>query len=432
MPSEPSGLPSALRDLAVVAGVVALGGLVWFGWGMFTDSGRHASRTETPREARFRTQVYEKLVGDRACEECHSGEVVQHGKSGHSKTLRRIEDVAVAKALDGRTVADPERAGESWHYAVRPGRGVEVSHVKGEPSVEQSLLEYAFGSGKHALTFVAVADKTPRKTSGLEHRLTHFHAQNRLGVTPGQVPGSDVPASSIVATGRTLDDEHMRKCFSCHSTVMSDRGDDCLDPATLKMAIGCERCHGPGKDHIESARSDAMSLAMRFGPGRATAVEEIRLCGECHRLPEMAPPGSLRPDNPELARFQPVGLLMSRCFQGSRNSLRCTTCHNPHGPPSTDTVRYEATCLSCHSGKDSKSCSVNPKDGCISCHMPRVDAGQGVMFTDHWIRPRREAGRPLIGWACRGSLDGGPGRVYSSRGALGGCLPSSRHGPRPL
>lgn len=394
MSSEPSGLPNALRDLAVVAGVVALGGIVWFGWGMFTRSNRQTTRIETPREARFRTQVYEKLAGDRACEECHSGEVIQHGKSGHSKTLRKVEDVAVAKSLDGTTVPDPERAGESWAYHLRPGQGVEVARVEGGNTTQKNLLEYAFGSGRHALTFVEMAGKTPRKTAGVEHRLTYFQARGRLGVTPGQVPGSDVPVETIVPSGRTLDDEHMRKCFSCHSTVMSDRGDDCLDPATLRMSIGCERCHGPGKDHIQAARSDSPSLAMRFGPGRATAIEEIRLCGECHRLPEMAPPGALRPDNPELARFQPVGLLMSKCFQGKKDSFRCTTCHNPHGPPSADTVRYETTCLSCHTGNESKPCPVNPKVGCVTCHMPRVDAGQGVLFTDHWIRPPAKATVP--------------------------------------
>jgi mono/diheme cytochrome c family protein len=51
---------------------------------------------------------------------------------------------------------------------------------------------------------------------------------------------------------------------------------------------------------------------------------------------------------------------------------------------------YEAACLECHKpgGKGRTVCDVSARENCLGCHMPAVDTGQGIMFTDHWIRVR--------------------------------------------
>ena len=40
-------------------------------------------------------------------------------------------------------------------------------------------------------------------------------------------------------------------------------------------------------------------------------------------------------------------------------------------------------------------CPVEPRGDCVNCHMPRVEAGQHVLFADHWIRVRRP-GEPVL------------------------------------
>jgi formate-dependent nitrite reductase cytochrome c552 subunit len=47
-------------------------------------------------------------------------------------------------------------------------------------------------------------------------------------------------------------------------------------------------------------------------------------------------------------------------------------------------------CLSCHRGAGRAVCPVSAESGCVGCHMPRRDSGQGFLFTDHWIRVVRE------------------------------------------
>jgi hypothetical protein len=126
----------------------------------------------------------------------------------------------------------------------------------------------------------------------------------------------------------------------------------------------------------------------------------MRLCGQCHRHPETGKPEMIRRDNPEIVRYQPVGLMQSKCYRGSRGALSCVTCHDPHARASTDQATYEAACLACHRNPSQATCPVSPRAGCIGCHMPRRDSGQNVLFVDHWIGvnpgldPRRDRTPP--------------------------------------
>lgn len=127
---------------------------------------------------------------------------------------------------------------------------------------------------------------------------------------------------------------------------------------------------------------------MPLGSDRASPPAQIAACGECHRTPDAVESGGIRPDNLAIVRFQPVGLLRSRCFQMGNSGLRCTSCHDPHARLSRDTAAYEAVCLDCHrsSGPAKTLCPVSPVKDCVSCHMPRREAMPGSRFTDHWIR----------------------------------------------
>ncbi len=249
-------------------------------------------------------------------------------------------------------------------------------------------VEWAFGSGRHAVTFGTLVDRDPANPRLLEHRLTAFAHADRPGLTPGQSLAGH--ADGNTDHGRYHSPENTRKCFACHATTTSDRGPFRLDTATMIPDVSCERCHGPGRDHVELARRGAgrASLSMPLGPGRSSPAAEINACGECHRVPEMVSPANIRVDNPALVRHQPVGLMQSACFLKSGAAIGCTTCHDPHDRTSADTARYEAVCLKCHSGPSKTPCPTSPRDGCIACHMPRRDVARGMMMTDHWIRKR--------------------------------------------
>ncbi len=362
-----------------------------------------------PAEGRYPSDPY---VGPRVCAECHPGEFALYSRSGHAQTLGPPSRRAIARQLDGNTIIDPENAEVSWSYQYRDGQ----LHIRRQArdKVEECIAEYAFGSGHHALTFVNVID--PTIPAILEHRITYYTRQHALGLTPGHNAQPRPP--NLTPLGGVSSSRNARKCFGCHSTQTSAFDNQPIDEKTLIPNVSCERCHGPGRAHVEAARRGANDpeLELPFGTGRYTADALLMLCGTCHRHPSRSRPGQIRPDDPHLARFQPVGILESRCFRESGGAFSCVACHDPHARASTDRASYLTVCLSCHSGGGPVStpqppgshdpphtagapCPVAPRGDCVDCHMPRVDAGQHVQFADHWIRVRRasESMLPLNG-----------------------------------
>jgi hypothetical protein len=334
-----------------------------------------------------------EYVGSIACRECHPGEHAMHTGSGHARTLRRAGEIPQASRLDGLDIEDPEQPETRWRYHARDDQIV-AERIEGR-GVERFVLEFAVGSGQHAITFVTLEPKSSGPPTALEHRLTYFTASDSLGLTPGQ---NDASRSGKTSGGFHLPPAVALDCLECHGTPTAPPRGGGLDPATLLPNVTCERCHGPGRSHVEAARAgvgDPILLAMPFGPGRNTGLDQMGLCGRCHRLPEMVPLATIRVDNPSLARFPSVGLVQSACFQESRGLLTCTTCHNAHRRVSTDRVVYDNICLSCHPTPasrpsqprtEARSCPVNPSADCVSCHMPKRDVGHGLRFSDHWIR----------------------------------------------
>jgi predicted CXXCH cytochrome family protein len=327
-------------------------------------------------------------VGSQSCAACHPAEYASHSQSGHARTLHRTSQTSLAKRLNGTSHPDPEQVDTSWSYLLRNGQ-LWIER-RGTVDVERFPIDYAFGSGNHATTFVTLIDRSTDRPTSLEHRLTVFSHKEALDITPGQarVPGVDSPG--VGPSGHRYSSSGTLKCFECHTTATSDRGPLVLDEATMVPNIGCERCHGPARMHVQAAQRHAgdAELAMPFGPGRWSNAEQIRLCGSCHRLPEMGDPALIRQDNPFLVRFQPVGLMQSACYRKSQGALSCTICHDPHTKTSTDLAAYESVCLGCHRGPAKTLCKISPSTGCVACHMPHRDVSRGMMMADHWIRSR--------------------------------------------
>ena len=323
-------------------------------------------------------------IGARSCTQCHPGEAALHSQSGHAHTLRPGAMVAVARWLDGRTAVDPEHPESSWTYALRNHDLIASRTEAGQ--VTEHTLDYALGSGAHAVTFLSLNGRDAEgRVLGLEHRLSYFADRHGLGVTPAQEAGSNPAGRS--ADGHALTADETVKCMGCHATRLSADDERFIEPAAIMPDVSCERCHGPGRSHVEASRRGQKTLPMPFSESKpATAEATIRLCGQCHRLPEYVPRDQLRADNPRLARFQPVGLMQSRCYTQSKGALGCSTCHDSHGPTSRDQAGYESICLSCHASPPQHACPVSPQTDCLRCHMPPRDSGNGLMFSDHWIR----------------------------------------------
>lgn len=374
--NEPKKGLTPASVLVVSAVVIGFVGVVW--WTLKLS--REGVSVETSEVGPAGRQA--GYVGDRACTACHPGESALHRQSGHSMTLRPAGETDEARRLDGREVKDPEYPGVSWRYA-KEGRRLSVSR-RNAGGTENFLIDYALGSGHHAVTFVSVSDRDPRHPAGMEHRLSCYTGEKTVDLTPGHEAAA--PAKGVTPRGRPLPSSKLLRCFRCHTTMTSAQGRELLDVATMVPNVSCERCHGPARDHVDSARRGRPRAGFSSGAALRSADRIMRACGVCHRHPEDTPADAIRTENIEIVRHQPVGLMQSKCFQNSQGTLSCVTCHDPHAPASRDAAEYVAVCLSCHSSAPQTTCPDSPRDGCLDCHMPRRNSGQGISFADHWIR----------------------------------------------
>ena len=333
--------------------------------------------------------IEERFVGSAKCAECHVEQFQSYSQSGHARTFWSTHDFPLREKFDGLKFDDQER-GKTFHYRANES-GVDVA-VPGVFGGDRFPLQFAFGSGEHAITLLALTPDGSGTPTGIEHRVTWFSGMDKAALTPGQL-GQDVQ-HEIESFGRIIRGETLERCFGCHTTSCSIRGDKLAD---LIPNVGCESCHSGGASHAAAMADDPSVANVGFENQPWRTDEQVEICAECHRGVNNVKRSKIRRDNSKIVRYQPVGLVQSKCYVKSQRLL-CSTCHDPHQHAAKRSTReYEQQCLKCHSDAPQASqCSVSPNSGCISCHMPRVEIHPSISFHDHWIRIRGEADPPAV------------------------------------
>jgi hypothetical protein len=292
-------------------------------------------------------------------------------------------------------LADP--ANPAIHHEFRRSDGkVQVATRIGDHEYEAILL-YAMGSNHQGRSYLARDGEGTTR----ELRISRYPAPPVWDRT-NQHPA--VPADDLGYVGRPLSSASVSACLNCHATNFFAAINSTGRPEGSDHGIGCERCHGPGGNHILAINGHFPELAIAR-PRLATSEQVTGLCGECHKAPPSTPP-----DDTGFIRFQFPSLISSRCYTESEGGLSCVTCHNPHRNASRTPSEYEVVCLQCHTPSENRDktrqnvaaraktwapCPTHAQRDCLRCHMPRVpDAVPRTVFTDHFIRIRPEPGRP--------------------------------------
>lgn len=364
-------LERSLSPRAVVALLVVTGVLLFGGWSLLLSLEGRSGPVEPEAFARARTvpaSVARDYAGDAACKGCHPAAFREHAATRHAATLRPVRKDTMPPGFPHTArFTDPLLSTEYQIFERDGGYRIAARSPMGE---REAPLDLVLGSGKSGMTFVSMEGEGAIR----ELRMSYFPRRRTWEVTPGQrIPGAD-------PLGKRHEGEMARRCLACHATVLAETD---VAPEETFFGVGCESCHGPGLPHVRAARAGRPKQGMeRLATWGADRLNH--LCGECHRSEREIDPL----DEAALAqtgRFQPYGLMKSACFLKSDNRLSCLTCHAPHRDASRDAAGYERACRSCHDTGASR-CPVNPRDGCIPCHMPPQHVTRGVTMADHFIR----------------------------------------------
>ena len=202
-------------------------------------------------------------------------------------------------------------------------------------------------------------------------------------------------------------------CFECHSShiELKKKNTDSenyfgtqITPETMKKesliyGIDCERCHGPGMDHVDyHKKNPELKLAKYMVSNKSlNSKQKLDRCVICHfagdnlqsrfkfvvgnSISDFYNESASNPDtNPDVHGNQYGLLSQSKCFLESK-TMDCITCHNPHNDETESVSKQSKKCMSCHSEVKNNFCTTRMpsgfslKDNCIDCHMPKKSSG---------------------------------------------------------
>ena len=337
-----------------------------------------------------------------------------------ARSLSGIGTSPVVEDDHGRT----SFAGARRHrYRVErlPGRMIHHETARdaaGQVIYDQAVeMRYTIGSGKRGRSYLTAQDG-----SLFLSPIAWYTSGKRWGLSPGYAKDHN-PRFSRQATGQ---------CLECHSgrlALLPGKEDRFQSNPFLEQAIGCEKCHGPGKTHVAKQQSGADSNGpdLIVNPARLKPAQREAVCIQCHllginrvlrygRTPHDFRPGMnlgdvwsvfvsatptsrdrSGPDRTTRAVSHVEQMQSSSCYKNSGKRLGCLSCHDAHSvPKENETAGYfRSRCLECHEENDcgmslDERAKPPAANSCIFCHMPKIPTNDvpHTAQTDHRILRR--------------------------------------------
>lgn len=350
------------------------------------------------------------FVGSDACRECHAAICDQFAKHPMGKSIGTPERMETIETYPSGTI---DVAGKRM-YRVEQNEGVVTHHEyelspDGEMAFDQAEpISHVVGSGQRGRAYLIFKDGIFRQSP-----IGWYSTDDRWDLSPGYTPDNHQRFQRRVGDG----------CLYCHAGQVDSVGHDryAKEPF-VEASISCERCHGPGEDHIAFHRKGDVkdqSLDPIVNPDRLSVSARESVCNQCHlqgiyTIPRygrsfndfrpgdemedifvcLVNPPSTGDEDTSRVVSQVEQMRTSQCYIQSQSLLGCTSCHDPHAPaPSENRHGYYADrCNACH---NDRGCSLPPAQqqespangSCIHCHMP-ADTQTNVPHTaqtDHRI-----------------------------------------------
>ena len=222
-------------------------------------------------------------MGEARCEKCHAAIFRDSLASRHTQTYYR--GTARRDPAPGPAPARPRRPRGDPHNPTARRRRSAKRRASGR-EVFDAVIEYAFGTSDRYLTMVS------RDASGGYHiaRLSYYQTPEGKGWDRSTLdkihPTRAHPAGFQGETIGVRDG--LAKCLYCHVTNPRT-GHDSIGPETADRAIGCERCHGPGGNHIAALQAGLPDPAIVNPAGASPEAVTSKQCNDCHILAEGLP-----------------------------------------------------------------------------------------------------------------------------------------------
>jgi Tfp pilus assembly protein PilF len=397
--------------LIVVAGIAMLIAL-----GVVASCSRSVSEVGTGTYLNLDPQV--QYVGREQCQSCHQEIYDSYLETGMGQSLYRPDSArAIEETGAGVVVHDP-KSGYFYHPRWQ-GNDFYILEFRlsGKDTTYQrrEKIDYVVGSGHQTRSYLL-----DRGGYMYEAPITWYVARKKWDMSPGYEDGHNSRFDRAVG----------EECMACHTGKIDYQPGSTNFYRQVSLGIDCEKCHGPGQEHVARMERDEIVDVGReidysiVNPAKLPIQAQFDVCMQCH----LQGVNVLQPGHESVQEYRPgmslsavydifieqhegeadfgiashaERLLESACFKGSAGKMTCTTCHDPHKSISvTATDTYTRQCQSCHqAGKGQSAMCSAPADlrsaaadNCITCHMRKAGVSDipHVTFTDHRIRVLRD------------------------------------------
>jgi predicted CXXCH cytochrome family protein len=360
-------------------------------------------------------------VGSQECKDCHWREHDSWKHTLHSKFVQEASEYTVIGDFERKntlavkvTKNSPQRAREevTTKMYIKDGKyfvntigpdwefhDYEISHVIGI-NREQSYITKFPNGALHVLPVEWEVDE--KKWEGQYGLKKHYPGDGKYWSDPSRI--------------------WQFKCGSCHVTGMNinyNESSDSFNTTWADLGIGCEACHGPGSNHIRSAREFFEGEKETIvNPSKLPWKLRAMVCGQCHNwgssTAEVTPHKEGFPKQYSFAYGYEVGKPLYLSYTEeldeekkhhqqyneweksahSRAGIMCTTCHGVHqegahkNPNISQTkLPGDTLCTGCHTTLVRKAAHrIHTFGSCVACHMPK-SKGHEHSHTFEFVSP---------------------------------------------
>ncbi|MCC6383795.1 MAG: tetratricopeptide repeat protein [Bacteroidia bacterium] len=384
------------------------------------------NREVTPEYASLNPET--EYVGMETCRQCHADVYATFSKTGMGLSFDKATKQKSAGEFEShKPVYDrfknlyyyPFWKEDTLFFLEYRLQGADTIHKRIEP------INFIIGSGQHTNSHLI-----DRNGYVFQAPMTFYTQRHQWDLPPGFEDGHNSRFDRVIEL----------ECMSCHNAYPDFVKGSRNKFNKIKTGIDCERCHGPGAQHVKDKMEGKLVDVSKgidysiVNPSKLSADLQFDVCLRCHLqgnavLNEGKSFYDFRPAMPlsDIVNvFVPVysgdnhehimashaeRLKMSNCYLKTKDNnseakngksffhnktLTCITCHNPHvSVKVTSDEQYNTACKSCHYSNDEQhGCTAqssilqSESFNCIKCHMPSTGTTDipHVQATDHYIR----------------------------------------------
>ncbi len=327
-----------------------------------------------------------EYLGSESCARCHDVEHTQWKNSLHIKMTKPIAEATVLGDFrEGTKFSDH---GRSYTFGTKDGKPF-VSVAASGRIAETFAVDYTLGAKRYQGYLATLPE-------GRIYVLPVFwHVASKRWIDWKEI-------TSVPEGAHNLRQIWNSNCFNCHATnlVQGYNVDEQKFKSTWsEMGIGCEACHGPGREHVtlmdawekdpaskpnydNSSKNRQLSDILKILSVKSSDPRRIYdTCSYCHGnkrnvflgfkggdrfsdyatpflisdpLPENDLQGEFWPDGRPNRFNRPQALTLSGCFKAG--AVACTSCHVAHGSRNEFSLKVninqgrngDGLCTQCH------------------------------------------------------------------------------------